>query len=159
MEKAQRKMNSKIGPLYLVASDKALYGVFWEDEKHPKEKPGSAESKLLDRAEKQITEYLDGRRKVFDLPLELEGTDFQRRVWAELRKIPYGETRSYKQIATALKDPKACRAVGTANGRNPISLIVPCHRVINAGGKLGGYAGGLSIKEQLLSLETNGRLK
>lgn len=159
MDKAQRKINSKIGSLYLVASDKAIYGVFWDDEHHPKEKAGSAQSKILDRAEKQITEYLEGRRKIFDLPLELDGTPFQQRVWAELRKIPYGETRSYKQIATALKDPNACRAVGTANGRNPISLIVPCHRVINAGGKLGGYAGGLSIKERLLELETTGKMR
>lgn len=153
MEKAQRKVDSKIGPLFIVASEKALLGVFWKDQKIPKEKSGSPESKMLDKAEKQLNEYLNGQRKSFDIPLMLEGTEFQKRVWAELQKIPYGETRSYKQIAAALKDPNASRAVGTANGRNPMSLIVPCHRVINAGGKLGGYAGGLPIKKILLDLE------
>lgn len=153
MQKAQRKITTQIGPLYLVASEKFLYGVFWKDQKIPKEKTGSKESKMLDKAEKQIGEYLIGKREDFDIPLKLEGTEFQKRVWAELEKIPYGQTRSYKQIATALKDPKACRAVGTANGKNPISLIVPCHRVINESGKMGGYAGGLDIKEFLLGLE------
>lgn len=151
--KVQRKIKSKIGPLFLVASDKALYGVFWDDQNITKEMKDSKESKMLDKAEKQLNDYLDGKLTKFNIPLELEGTPFQKRVWAELQKIPYGETRSYKQIATALKDPNACRAVGTANGKNPISIIVPCHRVINHGGKLGGYAGGLGIKEKLLSLE------
>ncbi len=153
MEKAQRKVDSKIGPLFIVVSAKALLGVFWKDQKIPKEKPDSLEAKMLDKAEKQLGEYLSGKRKNFDIPFELEGTEFQKRVWAELQKIPYGETRSYKQIAAALKDPNASRAVGTANGKNPISLIIPCHRVINAGGKLGGYAGGLPIKRILLDLE------
>lgn len=153
MEKAQRKITTQIGPLYLVASEKFLYGVFWKDQKIAKEETGSKESKMLDKAEKQIGEYLTGKRESFDIPLKLEGTDFQKRVWAELEKIPYGQTRSYKQIASALKDPKACRAVGTANGKNPVSLIVPCHRVINENGKMGGYAGGLNIKEFLLGLE------
>lgn len=153
MEKAQRKIDSEIGPLYLVASEKFLHGIFWRDQGLAKEQKDSAASKILDKTEKQIREYLAGHRITFDIPLKLEGTDFQKRVWAELEKIPYGQTKSYKQIASALNDPKACRAVGTANGRNPISLIVPCHRVINEGGKLGGYAGGLNIKEHLLSLE------
>lgn len=154
MFKVQRKLKSKLCPLYLVATNKALCGIFWDDQKLPKEKPGSAESKVLDQAELQITEYLEGKRSKFDIPLKLEGTEFQKRVWAELQKIPYGETRSYKEIAIAVKNPKACRAVGTANGRNPISIIVPCHRVINEGGKLGGYGGGLTIKEKLLAIET-----
>lgn len=155
MEKAQRKIDSEIGPLYLVASDKFLHGIFWRDQGIAKEQTDSAASKILDKTEKQIREYLAGQRTTFDIPLKLEGTDFQKRVWAELEKIPYGETKSYKQIASALNDPKACRAVGTANGRNPISLIVPCHRVINESGKLGGYAGGLNIKEHLLNLEVS----
>lgn len=153
MSKVQRKLNSKLCPLYVVTSDKALYGIFWNDQKLPKAQVGSKEEKLLDKVEKQITEYLLGKRKKFDVTLELEGTEFQKSVWRELLKIPYGETRSYKQIAEGVKKPKAFRAVGTANGRNPVSIIVPCHRVINEGGKMGGYAGGLNIKETLLSLE------
>lgn len=153
MEKVQRKINSKIGPLYLVVSANFLHGIFWKEQNLPKEKKNSPEAMMLDKTQKQIHEYLEGQREDFDIPLMLEGTEFQKRVWAQLQKIPYGETRSYKQIATALKDPNACRAVGTANGRNPISIIVPCHRVINEGGKLGGYAGGLDIKERLLRLE------
>lgn len=151
--KVQRKIDSKIGPLFLVASEEALYGVFWKDQKLTKEQTGSRQEKLLNKAERQINEYLAGKRKTFDIPLKLEGTAFQKRVWAELLKIPYGATKSYKEIAESLKNPNACRAVGTANGKNPISLIVPCHRVINESGKLGGYAGGLPIKEQLLTLE------
>lgn len=151
--KVQRKIDSKIGPLFLVASEEALYGVFWKDQKQAKEQTGSRQEKLLNKAERQINEYLAGKRKTFDIPLKLEGTAFQKRVWAELLKIPYGATKSYKEIAESLKNPNACRAVGTANGKNPISLIVPCHRVINESGKLGGYAGGLPIKEQLLTLE------
>lgn len=153
MEKVQRKINSKIGPLYLVVSANFLHGIFWKEQALPKEKKNSPEAMMLDKTQKQIHEYLEGQREDFDIPLMLEGTEFQKRVWAQLQKIPYGETRSYKQIATALKDPNACRAVGTANGRNPISIIVPCHRVINESGKLGGYAGGLDIKERLLRLE------
>lgn len=153
MSKVQRKIKTKIGPLYLVASERALHGVYWREVKLPMAKASDAATKMLDRAETQIAEYLAGERKVFDIPMQVEGTEFQKRVWARLAAIPYGETRSYKDIATELKDPKACRAVGTANGRNPISLIVPCHRVIATGGKLGGYAGGLDIKQVLLLLE------
>lgn len=152
-KKTQRKIKSKIGSLYLVASETSLCGLFWEDQKLPQPEKGSLAYKVLEDAEQQITEYFEGKRNKFSLPLDLEGTDFQKRVWAELQKIPYGQTRSYKQIAEAIKNPKACRAVGTANGRNPVSIIVPCHRVINEGGKLGGYTGGLSLKEKLLSLE------
>ncbi len=157
MEKYQRKINSSIGPLFLVASSENLYGVFWKDQKILSEVPSPSATQILDQTEKQINEYLQGQRRDFNLPLELEGTTFQKRVWAELQKIPYGETRSYKQIALALNDPNACRTVGTANGRNPISLIVPCHRVINESGKLGGYAGGLPLKERLLALEAEKR--
>lgn len=110
-------------------------------------------SKLSDRAISQVREYLDGKRKFFDLPIQLKGTDFQLKVWETLCKIPYGETRSYKQIAENIGNPKAVRAVGMANNKNPIALIVPCHRVIGSNGKLVGYAGGLEIKEILLELE------
>lgn len=156
--KSQRKIDSKIGPLYLVASSEFLYGVFWKDQKITFDEETKA-SKILDQTEKQITEYLNGKRNSFDLPLEMEGTEFQKRVWNELKKIPYGKTCSYKDIAKLLKDSNASRAVGTANGKNPISLIVPCHRVISSDGTMGGYAGGLPIKEMLLNLEKTGKLK
>lgn len=101
----------------------------------------------------QLKEYFTGTRKEFDVPLELEGTDFQKKVWNELQKIPYGKTISYKTLSEKLGDVKAIRAVGKANGQNPIAIIIPCHRVIGADGSLTGYAGGLDIKEKLLHLE------
>lgn len=110
-------------------------------------------TKLSDRAYEQLLEYFDGKRQIFELPLELRGTDFQMLVWRELQKIPYGETRSYKDIAAAIGNPKACRAVGMANHNNPIGIIVPCHRVIGADGSMVGYAGGINIKRALLELE------
>jgi methylated-DNA-[protein]-cysteine S-methyltransferase len=101
----------------------------------------------------QLKEYFAGTRKEFDVPLDIEGTDFQKRVWNELRNIPYGKTISYKTLSEKLGDVKAIRAVGKANGQNPIAIIIPCHRVIGANGNLVGYAGGLDIKEKLLHLE------
>lgn len=101
----------------------------------------------------QLNEYFDGTRKKFNVPLDVEGTEFQKRVWKELQKIPYGKTISYKTLSEKLGDVKAVRAVGKANGQNPIAIIIPCHRVIGADGKLTGYAGGLDIKEKLLHLE------
>ena len=111
------------------------------------------EPEVIRRAFDQIEEYLAGRRKNFDVPLHVEGTPFMRRVWDELCKIPYGETRSYKDIAVAIGRPSAIRAVGMANSRNPIALIIPCHRVIGADGKLVGFGGGLDMKRRLLDLE------
>jgi len=111
---------------------------------------------VIRRAFAQIEEYLAGRRKRFDLPLYVEGTPFMRRVWDELRKIPYGETRSYKDIAAAIGQPGAMRAVGMANNRNPLALIIPCHRVIGADGRLVGFGGGLDVKRRLLELEAGG---
>jgi methylated-DNA-[protein]-cysteine S-methyltransferase len=104
-------------------------------------------------AARQLRAYFAGELREFDLPLDLHGTDFQRRVWRELQRIPYGETRSYSQIAAAIGAPQAVRAVGAANGANPIPIVVPCHRVIGAGGKLVGYGGGLPLKQRLLQLE------
>ncbi len=101
----------------------------------------------------QIVEYLEGERTEFDLPLDLRGTPFQHRVWEKLLEIPYGETLSYQEVARAVRRPRALRAVGNANGANPVSLVVPCHRVVASGGKLGGYAGGLSLKARLLAME------
>lgn len=108
---------------------------------------------LLEEAARQLHDYLAGKRQLFELPLEPEGTEFQRNVWLALQEVPYGETRSYRQIAERIARPKACRAVGMANNRNPISIFIPCHRVIGANGKLVGYGGGLHIKEHLLNLE------
>ncbi len=102
---------------------------------------------------RQLSEYFAGNRKTFDLPLNPAGTNFQKKVWRELIKIPYGETRSYKQIAELIGNPKACRAIGSANNKNPIIIIIPCHRVIGATGKLIGYGGGLDRKKCLLKLE------
>ncbi len=110
-------------------------------------------TEFTDRAYNQLLEYFDGKRKDFDLPYKLNGTDFQKKVWSALCDIPYGQTRSYKEIAVAVGNPKASRAVGMANNKNPITVIVPCHRVIGSSGKLVGYAGGLTMKEFLLGME------
>lgn len=112
-------------------------------------------SEISDAAFAQVCEYLQGKRRRFDFPYEYHGTEFQRKVWEALCAIPYGETRTYKQIAIAIGNPKACRAVGLANNRNPIAIAVPCHRVIGTGGSLVGYAGGLDMKQALLELERN----
>ncbi|QDK44548.1 methylated-DNA--[protein]-cysteine S-methyltransferase [Bdellovibrio sp. ZAP7] len=149
----QKKLETKIGPMFLVVSENGLRGLLWRKQNVPMI-PGTAKMEaLLLKVEQEIAEYLSGSRKSFSIPLDVEGTEFQKRVWNELAKIPYGETKSYKQIATALKDANACRAVGTANGRNPVSIIVPCHRVIAASGKLAGYAGGIEVKKALLKIE------
>ncbi len=113
-------------------------------------------TELSDKAYEQILEYLNGTRKKFDLPIQMEGTEFQKKVWDALLTIPYGETRSYKEIAEQIGDVKATRAVGMANNKNPIAIVVPCHRVVGANGTLTGYAGGLDIKKKLLELEKNG---
>lgn len=111
-------------------------------------------SKLSDIAFAQVQEYFEGKRKEFDFPYELNGTEFQKSVWKLLCDIPYGETRSYKEIAIAVGNPKASRAVGMANNKNPIAIVVPCHRVIGVNGKLVGYAGGLDMKTKLLKIES-----
>ncbi|WP_195267959.1 methylated-DNA--[protein]-cysteine S-methyltransferase [Eubacterium sp. 1001713B170207_170306_E7] len=111
------------------------------------------ETELIKTTFNQLEEYFRGERKVFDVTLAPEGTTFQKKVWAALRQIPYGETRTYGQVAADIGNPKACRAVGMANNRNPIGIIIPCHRVIGSNGRLVGYAGGVGIKEQLLKIE------
>jgi methylated-DNA-[protein]-cysteine S-methyltransferase len=151
-------MNSPVGRIKLIASDKAFAGVLWERE-DPDPVPfddleENNEYPLLLEAGKQLGEYFRGERKVFTIPLEMHGTDFQKKVWNELLKIPFGETRTYGDIARKLGDIKAVRAVGAANGKNPISIIVPCHRVIGASGKLVGFGGGLENKAKLLDLES-----
>lgn len=114
-------------------------------------------SEVSDEAIRQIKDYLAGERREFDIPIELIGTPFQKRVWEELRRIPYGETRTYKDIASAAGSPKAFRAVGMACNKNPVAIAIPCHRVVGSAGTLVGYAGGLDIKRQLLQLE-NGKI-
>lgn len=115
-------------------------------------------TELMDRTACELTEYFDGKRTQFDIPLSLHGTPFQKAVWEALCHIPYGETRSYKEIAAAVGNPKASRAIGMANNKNPIPLLVPCHRVIGASGLLVGYAGGLELKKKLLQLENKALL-
>lgn len=150
---------SPIGQLILIADEKHLMEVIHESHfKEPiyKDKVAAAKAKkhpVLEETKKQLREYFKGRRKKFNIPLKLEGTEFQKQAWQQLRKIPYGKTISYQDQAVKLGDPKKCRAVGSANGRNPISIIVPCHRVVPKGGGLGGFGLGLPAKEFLLDLE------
>jgi methylated-DNA-[protein]-cysteine S-methyltransferase len=150
-------VNSPIGTLKLVASDEGLVGVLWEKDRPRRvnlpdlvENPGHP---LLLRTEKELNEYFSRSRKSFTVPLDMRGTYFQKQVWEALLGIPFGETRTYGQLANQLGNPKATRAVGAANGRNPIAIIVPCHRVIGFSGKLTGFAGGLEAKDHLLKLE------
>lgn len=113
------------------------------------------ETELIKETYKQLCEYFEGKRKVFDIPLLIKGTDFQMKVWKSLQQIPYGETVSYGEIAKSIGNPKGSRAVGNANNKNKIAIIIPCHRVIGTNGNLTGYAGGLDVKKQLLSIENN----
>ncbi|RKG32007.1 methylated-DNA--[protein]-cysteine S-methyltransferase [Acinetobacter guerrae] len=150
-------MSSPVGQLKLVANEQALVAILWDNE-NPKrvclaELTEDLNHPILVKTKMQLIEYFSGQRSVFDIPLDFEGTDFQKKVWAALLTIPYGETRSYKYIAQYIGNEKAVRAVGAANGKNPISIIAPCHRVIGAGGALVGFAGGLDKKEILLKLE------
>ncbi|HEX6921451.1 MAG TPA: methylated-DNA--[protein]-cysteine S-methyltransferase [Actinomycetes bacterium] len=143
--------DSPVGPLLLTSDGRALTRVLFDADPDPDWSAQPCE--LLDRAVEQLREYFAGERTEFDLPLAPDGTPFQRRVWEALRTIPYAETISYRQLADRVGNPSASRAVGLANGRNPISLVVPCHRVIGADGSLTGYGGGLDRKRTLLDLE------
>lgn len=163
MAYAYKTMNSPVGILKLVARENALAAILWandnpkrvrlnqiaEDKNHP----------LLLMVENQLKDYFAGKLKKFSLKLDFTGTDFQKKVWNALLTIPYGETRSYGQIAQQIGSPKAVRAVGAANGKNPISIIVPCHRVIGSNGTLTGFAGGLDKKACLLNIESNTHLE
>ena len=141
-----------IGRIYVADNGRAIAGVFLPGNAVPAGIPQN-ETDVIKRAAVQITEYLSGRRREFDVKVEPEGTDFQKRVWAALRTIPYGHTCSYSHIAHIAGNPKACRAVGMANNRNPVSIIIPCHRVIGKSGALVGYGGGLELKKYLLDME------
>ncbi|PJI88559.1 methylated-DNA--[protein]-cysteine S-methyltransferase [Sphingomonas koreensis] len=157
MTLAHKDIASPVGTLRLVASDTGLVAILW-----PNERPGrvplgptveDAGHPILARAAMQVDGYFAGTLRAFDVPLDFRGTDFQRSVWQALLTIPFGETRSYAQIADQIGRPTASRAVGAANGRNPVSIIAPCHRVIGANGALTGFAGGLEAKRLLLDLE------
>jgi methylated-DNA-[protein]-cysteine S-methyltransferase len=149
-------MPSPVGRLRLIASDSALVGIwFGQGRDAARHRGGLAEkpSPVLELARTQLQEYFAAQRRDFDLPLDPRGTEFQLRVWQRLLKIPYGETTTYGALASELGDARASRAVGLANGSNPIPIVIPCHRVIGADGSLTGFGGGLAIKQQLLELE------
>lgn len=152
-----KMMHSPVGELKLVASEEGLAAILWEndDPKRVRFRPQleDTQNATLLEAERQLREYFAGHRQQFSLPLDFIGTTFQKQVWAALVTIPFGETRSYGEIAQQIGNPTAVRAVGAANGKNPLSIIAPCHRVIGANGKLTGFAGGLVTKAFLLRLE------
>ena len=157
MSNFHKLMSSPLGKLTLVANERSLIGILWENDliRRTQMEIGQLvkQTSILQAVEIQLLEYFDGKRHDFDLPIEFEGTPFQTKVWRALQRIPYGETRSYSELASEIGSPNAYRAVGTANGRNPISIVVPCHRVIGASGDLAGFAGGLDAKAFLLNLE------
>ncbi|OOG85432.1 MULTISPECIES: methylated-DNA--[protein]-cysteine S-methyltransferase [Pseudomonas] len=152
-----KTIQSPVGQLILVARETRLAAILWENERLNRVRLGPLEEDtqhpLLKETERQLLEYFAGQRRRFELELDFAGTDFQIRVWQALLTIPFGETRSYRDIAVQIGQPTAVRAVGAANGRNPISIIAPCHRVIGSSGSLTGFAGGLAAKQLLLSLE------
>lgn len=161
-KKSERRLvykwvDSPIGKLKLVASDRGLAAILWETDRPHRVRLAEAEEErahaVLTQAERQLAEYFAGKRSEFDLPLDCRGTPFQQSVWEALRTIPFGETRSYSEIARQVGRPRAVRAAGAANGRNPVAIVTPCHRVIGAGGQLTGFAGGLEAKAYLLTLE------
>jgi methylated-DNA-[protein]-cysteine S-methyltransferase len=154
---AFKTVATPVGLLKLVSTDVALAAILWEndDPKRVRLAPliEDVDHPVLLLAERQLAEYFAGTRKSFDLPLDFSGTPFQKQVWSELLTIPFGQTRTYGEIAVAIGKPRAFRAVGAANGKNPISIIAPCHRVIGKDGSLTGFAGGLAAKECLLGIE------
>ena len=144
--------HTSIGEIWIVEEDGFIVNVKYTlDISNIKER----ETPLIKKTYHQIAEYLKNKRETFDIPLRLKGTKFQQRVWAALQTIPYGEVWSYKHLAKVIDCPKGCRAVGNANNRNPIAIIIPCHRVVGINGELVGYAGGINIKKQLLDIEQN----
>lgn len=157
MAYAFKTIASPVGELTLVASERGLAAILWENDDPDRVRLAprveDADHPVLNRAQAQLADYFAGTLQSFDLPLDFKGTDFQKQVWQALLAIPFGETRSYAEIARAIGRPSACRAVGAANGRNPISIVAPCHRVIGTNGALTGFAGGLDAKRLLLRLE------
>lgn len=153
-----KKIASPVGELKIVASDKGLVAILWENEDPRRVKLGASIKQddhfILLKTEEQLQAYFSGNLQQFTVPLIFYGTDFQKKVWSALLDIPYGKTKSYGQIAKIIGNPKAVRAVGNANRKNPISIIAPCHRVIGANGTLTGFAGGLKAKAVLLNIES-----
>lgn len=147
------KYNSIIGDIFISADENSLLSVKFVNHNFIENK----ENKIIRQTIKQLDEYFRGKRKKFELPLNPKGTEFQKKVWLQLMNIPYGKTATYKDIATLIGDSNASRAVGNANNKNPIAIIIPCHRVIGSNNKLTGYAGGLDKKEKLLNLEKNNK--
>ncbi len=148
----KRCFKSPLGFMLAVEEDGALIGLDFVEEEH---QDARDDSPVLMMTQTQVREYFASLRERFEVPIKLSGTDFQQKVWARLLEIPYGQTRSYGQIAADIGQPGAARAVGQANNRNPISIIVPCHRVVGADGRLTGYGGGMPRKEALLMIERN----
>ncbi|WP_374524108.1 methylated-DNA--[protein]-cysteine S-methyltransferase [Sphingopyxis sp.] len=157
MTHAFKTIWSPVGELTLVADAKGLAAILWEKDRPGRVRLGplteEPEHPVLVETERQLGEYFAGKRRAFEVPLSFSGSDFQKQVWGALLTIPFGETRSYGEIAQQVGRPTASRAVGAANGRNPISIIAPCHRVVGSTGKLTGFAGGLEAKKYLLELE------
>ncbi len=157
MARFYKELNSPVGKLKIVASEKRLLAVEWKAEagRRNRNQPPKFDPRhpILCEAERQLDEYFAGTRTRFNLPLQAYGSKFDNKVWRALAKIPYGKTKSYLDLAKAIGSPKACRAVGAANGRNPLPIVVPCHRVIGANGKLTGFTGGLKRKATLLAHE------
>jgi methylated-DNA-[protein]-cysteine S-methyltransferase len=154
-------IDSPVGKLKLVASERGLVAILWENDNPRRVILGDLRKvdhqPILVEAELQLKEYFEGKRQGFSIPLDMRGTAFQQSVWEALLEIPFGETRSYGQLAKQLGKPTAMRAVGAANGRNPLSIVVPCHRVIGSSGQLTGFAGGLEAKEHLLKIESESK--
>ncbi len=147
-----KSYKTKIGKLTIGSDDNSITHIFFSTDKVP-ENIEEKETKVIKQAINELNEYFDGKRKNFTVPLKPDGTEFQKKVCKALLDIPYGKTCSYRDIAEAIGSPKACRAVGTSNGKNPIPIIIPCHRVINSSGNLGGYSAGLDIKAKLMDIE------
>lgn len=155
---AQRRLDTPLGPVLLARARHGLSGVWFEEQKHhpgPLIAPVENMDPILERAASELLAFFAGRSQRFDVPIELVGTTFQKRVWSALRGIPHGRTCTYGDLAAAIHAPGAARAVGAAIGRNPLSIVVPCHRVVGIRGQLTGYAGGLERKQALLNLERN----
>jgi methylated-DNA-[protein]-cysteine S-methyltransferase len=163
MAYAFKTLKSPVGELKLVASEQGLAAILWENDDPKRVKLDTLTEDnnhpILLAAEKQLKDYFAGKLQAFSLKLDFVGTEFQKKVWNALLTIPFGQTRSYSEIAQQIGSPKAVRAVGAANGKNPISIIAPCHRVIGANGKLTGFAGGLEVKAQLLGIESKGQVR
>ncbi|MEZ5958625.1 MAG: methylated-DNA--[protein]-cysteine S-methyltransferase [Hyphomonadaceae bacterium] len=150
--------DSPVGPLTLTSNGKALVQVEFEGGKYPLPRYELGADKIIDQTRRELDQYFAGKLRDFKVKVAPQGTEFQRKAWAALQTIPYGETRSYAQQAKAIGSPKATRAIGAANGRNPIPVIIPCHRVIGANGSLTGFGGGMERKQILLDLEQGGDL-